>query len=250
MNQVLESDDKKPFLSHLEELRSRLVVSLLGVGVAFLITYGFKEKIFEFLMQPYIKIMPEHSYFIFTYVTEAFITYLKVSFVAALFLASPLILYEIWMFVAPGLYEHEKRYVYPFIIFGSILFLLGALFSYYVVIPFVYRFFVSYAAEFLVPMPDLKGYMGLTLKFLILFGLVFQLPLLAYYLGRAGILRYESIKKKRRVAILGIFIVSALLTPPDVMSQILLALPLMGLFEISLQVIRLSQKRKKEDGKT
>lgn len=249
MNQVLETDEKKPFLSHLEELRSRLIVSLIGVGIAFLFTYNFKEKIFEFLMRPYIKIMPEQSHFIFTYVTEAFITYLKVSFVAAIFLASPLILYEIWMFVAPGLYEHEKRFVYPFIIFGSILFLIGALFSYYVVIPFVYRFFVSFAAEFIVPMPDLKGYMGLTLKFLILFGFVFELPLLAYYLGRAGVVRYETLRKKRRVAILGIFIVSALLTPPDVMSQILLALPLMGLFEISLQVIRLSQK-KKEDGKT
>ncbi|MEM3427773.1 MAG: twin-arginine translocase subunit TatC [Nitrososphaerales archaeon] len=249
MSQVLETDEKKPFLSHLEELRSRLIVSLIGVGIAFLFTYNFKEKIFEFLMRPYIKIMPEQSHFIFTYVTEAFITYFKVSFVAAIFLASPLILYEIWMFVAPGLYEHEKRFVYPFIIFGSILFLIGALFSYYVVIPIVYRFFVSFAAEFIVPMPDLKAYVGLTLKFLILFGFVFELPLLAYYLGRAGVVRYETLRKKRRVAILGIFIVSALLTPPDVMSQILLALPLMGLFEISLQVIRLSQK-KKEDGKT
>ncbi|MCX7857221.1 MAG: twin-arginine translocase subunit TatC [Deltaproteobacteria bacterium] len=240
----IENEDKKPFLAHLEELRNRLLVSLIGIGVSFVFTYNFKEKIFEFLMKPYTKVMPDQSGFIFTYITEAFVTYLKVAFVAAIFLASPLILYEIWMFVAPGLYEHEKKYVYPFIFFGSISFIGGALFSYYVVIPYVYRFFVSFATEFIIPMPDLKGYMGLTLKMLILFGIVFEMPLLMYYLGRAGIVSHRFLKKNRRIAILGIFIVAAIVTPPDVTSQLLLAFPLIGLYEISILVVKFFGKRR------
>ncbi|MCS7281492.1 MAG: twin-arginine translocase subunit TatC [Desulfobacterota bacterium] len=244
MSHQRENGDKKPFLAHLEELRRRLIVCLSGIGFSFIITYSFKERIFEFLMKPYLKVMPDQSGFIFTYITEAFVTYLKVAFVAAIFLASPLILYEIWMFVAPGLYEHEKRYVYPFIFFGSILFVSGALFSYFVVIPYVYRFFVSFAQEFVVPMPDLKGYMGLTLKMLILFGFVFELPLVMYYLGKAGVISSETLKRKRKFAILGIFIVSAFLTPPDVTSQILLAFPLIGLYEISILILKVFGKKR------
>ncbi len=244
MSENVESEDRKPFLAHLAELRNRLIISLAGVGVAFIFTYNFKEKIFEFLMRPYIKVMPDQSGFIFTYITEAFITYLKVAFVAAIFLASPLILYEIWMFVAPGLYEHEKRYVYPFIFFGSLSFVGGALFSYYVVIPYVYSFFVSFATDYIIPMPDLKGYMGLTLKMLIFFGVVFEFPLVMYYLGRAGIVTHNTLRKKRKICILGIFIVAAIVTPPDVTSQILLALPLIGLYEVSILILKFFGKKK------
>jgi len=244
MSKTLEQEDKKPFLEHLAELRNRLIVSLIGVGIAFIFTYSFSKEIFNFLMAPYTKIMPEQSGFIFTYITEAFVTYLKVAFITAIFIASPLILYEIWMFIAPGLYEHEKRYIYPFIIFGSISFVGGALFAYYIVIPALYRFFVSFASQFIIPMPDLKGYMGLTLKMLVLFGVIFELPLVAYYLGKAKIITYESLKKKRKVAILSIFIVAAIITPPDVTSQILLALPLIGLYELSIVILRFLGRKK------
>jgi sec-independent protein translocase protein TatC len=240
-------DEKRPFVAHLKELRDRLVISIIGVGIAFIVTYLFKEKLFEFLMQPFISVMPPKSSFIFTSVTEAFITYFKISLVAALFLAAPVILYEVWMFVAPGLYEKEKRYVIPFITFGSLLFLAGALFCYSIVIPYIYRFFVSYAGEFIIPMPTLNNYMSLTLKLLVIFGFIFQMPLIAYYLARAGIINYRTLAGKRRYAILGIVVISAIITPPEVASQILMVIPMYGLYEISVLITRVFGKKEKTD---
>jgi sec-independent protein translocase protein TatC len=237
------SDEKQPFLSHLKELRDRLVACIIALGIAFGFTYYFKEKIFAFLMNPFIRVMPPKSSFIFTGITEAFITYFKISIVAALFVAAPVILYQFWMFVAPGLYEKEKKYVYPFIFFGSLCFACGGLFCYFIVLPYIFKFFVSYAAEFVIPMPDLKGYMSLTLKMLIIFGVIFELPLIAFYLGKAGIINSKMLASKRRYAILGIFILSAVITPPDVASQILLAIPLWGLYEISILITRFFGKK-------
>jgi sec-independent protein translocase protein TatC len=241
-------DEKQPFIAHLKELRDRLVVSLAGLAVAFIVAYSFKEKIFHFLMQPFIKVMPAGSSFIFTSITEAFITYFKVSLVAALFLAAPVILYEVWMFVAPGLYEKEKKYIAPFIIFGSFFFIGGALFCYYVTMPVVYHFFVSYAGTMIIPMPSLKEYMNLTLKMLIIFGLIFQMPLIAFYLAKAGIINYRGLAKKRRYAILGIAVLSAIITPPEVSSQLLMALPMYGLFELSVVIARVFGKKESIDG--
>jgi sec-independent protein translocase protein TatC len=242
------TDEKQPFFSHLKELRDRIVISLIAVAVAFVITYYFKEQLFAFLMKPFIKVMPAKSTFIFTGITEAFITYFKISLVAALFLAAPVILYEFWMFVSPGLYEKEKKYVYPFIIFGSLCFISGALFCYFIVMPAIYRFFVSYAADFIIPMPDLKDYMGLTLRLLIIFGGLFEMPLVAYYLARAGIVRARFLASKRRYALLGIVILTAVITPPDVASQILLAIPLYGLYELSIIIARVFGKKEVPDG--
>ena len=194
-------------------------------------------------MQPFVKVMPEKSSFIFTYVTEAFITYFKISFVAAIFISSPVILYQFWMFVAPGLYEKEKKYVLPFIFFGSLCFISGALFCYYILMPVIYKFFVSYAGNFIIPMPDLKGYMNLTLKLLVIFGLIFELPLVAFYLGKAGIINHRMLSTKRRYAILAIFILSAIITPPDISSQILMALPMWGLYELSIIITRFFGKK-------
>jgi sec-independent protein translocase protein TatC len=240
-------EEKAPFVSHLKELRNRLVVALVGVGAAFIITYIFKENIFAFLMRPFIEVMPPQSSFIFTSVTEAFITYFKVAIVAALFLASPLVLYEIWMFVSPGLYDAEKRYVFPFIAFGSVFFVAGGLFCYFAVLPTVFHFFVSYASSFIIPMPSLKEYMNLVLKMILIFGLIFQMPLVAYYLSKAGIINYRSLKKKRRYAILAIVIVSAIITPPEVTSQLLMAVPMYGLFELSLVIAKIWGKKEKTD---
>jgi sec-independent protein translocase protein TatC len=244
------TDEKQPFFSHLKELRDRLVVCIVAIAIAFIFTYYFKDKLFDFLMQPFIQVMPAKSSFIFTGITEAFLTYFKISVVAALFLAAPVILYEFWMFVAPGLYENEKKYVYPFIFFGSLCFLCGALFCYFVVMPNIYRFFVSYAREFVTPMPDLKNYMGLTLKLLIIFGIIFELPLVAFYLSRAGIINAKMLGKKRRYAILAIFIISAVITPPDVVSMILVALPLWGLYELGILIAKVFGKKETHDDAT
>lgn len=243
MDNQLPIEEKQPFVSHLKELRDRILVCVIALGVAFIFTFYFKEKIFDFLMQPFIKVMPEKSSFIFTYVTEAFITYFKISVVVAVFVSSPVILYELWMFVAPGLYEKEKKYIFPFIFFGSLCFICGALFCYYLVLPTTYKFFVSYAGEFVIPMPDLKGYMSLTLRMLVIFGLIFELPLIAYFLSRIGVINYKFLSSKRRYAILGIFILSAIITPPDMTSQILMAIPLWGLYELSILITRLFGKK-------
>ncbi len=236
-------DEKQPFVSHLKELRDRILVCVVALGIAFIFTFYFKERIFDFLMQPFVRVMPQKSSFIFTYVTEAFITYFKMSIVAAVFISSPVILYEFWMFVAPGLYEKEKKYLFPFIFFGSLCFICGALFCYYVVMPTVYRFFVSYGSEFVIPMPDLKGYMSLTLRMLVIFGVIFELPLVAYFLSKIGVINYRLLSSKRRYAILAIFIVSAIITPPDITSQVLMAIPLWALYELSILITRFFGKK-------
>lgn len=240
-------DEKQPFVSHLKELRDRLVICIAGVGVAFVVTYVFKERIFAFLMRPFIEVMPSGSSFIFTSVTEAFITYFKVALVAALFLGAPVILYEAWMFVSPGLYEKEKKYLFPFISFGSLFFIAGGLFCYFVVMPSIYRFFVGFAGPSITPMPSLREYMNLTLKLIVVFGLIFQMPLVAFYLSKAGIIKYRTLAKKRRYAVLAIVVVSAVITPPEVTSQLLMALPMYGLFELSVLIARVFGEKERTD---
>lgn len=239
-------DEKQPFLSHLTELRNRLLIAVVAFGIALVFTYSFKEQIFGILMQPFVAVMPKGSSFIFTSVTEAFMAYFKLSIVAAVFLASPVVLYELWMFVAPGLYEKEKRYVFPFIIFGSALFVIGALFCYFLVMPFLFSFFVGFGGNFVTPMPSLKEYIGLAIKLLVMFGLMFELPLLVYYLAKIGVIKHQTLARKRRYAILGIFVVSAVITPPDVASQMLMVVPMYGLYEVSIVIARVFGKKEEE----
>jgi sec-independent protein translocase protein TatC len=239
----INTDEKQRFFSHLKELRDRILICVIAVGIAFVVTYYFKEKIFLFLMEPFIKVMPLKSSFIFTGLTEAFVTYFKISIVSSLFLVLPVILYEFWSFVSPGLYEKEKRYVYPFMFWGSLCFLAGMAFCYFVIMPVLYKFFVSYSTEFIIPLPDLKSYMNLTLKMLALFGLLFEIPLVAYYLAKAGIINYKVLASKRRYAILAIFIVSAIIATSDAAGLIMVAVPLWGLYEISIIIVKLFGKK-------
>jgi len=239
----IDAGDKQPFLSHLKELRDRILVCVIAAGIVFVGAYSIKEKIFFFLMEPLIKVMPSQSSFIFTGVTEAFITYFKISLVSSLFLVMPVILYEFWCFVSPGIYEKEKRYVYPFMFFGSLCFLSGMLFCYFVVMPFLYKFFIGYATDFILPMPDLKSYMSLTLKILIFFGFIFEIPLVAYYLSRAGIIKYRILSSKRRYAVLAIFVVSAIISTSDAIGLILVAFPLWGLYELSILIVKFFGKK-------
>jgi sec-independent protein translocase protein TatC len=243
MSGPIHTDDKQPFLSHLKELRDRILICLVAVGIAFVLTYYYKEKIFLILMEPFLKVMPSKSSFIFTGITEAFVTYFKISIVSSLFLVLPVILYEFWSFISPGLYEKEKRYVYPFMFWGSLCFLSGIAFCYFVIMPFLYKFFISYSTEFIVPLPDLKSYMNLTLKMLALFGLLFEIPLVVYYLSKAGIVNYKVLASKRKYAVLAIFIVSAIIATSDAMGLIMVALPLWGLYEISILIVKLFAKK-------
>lgn len=239
-----DSDDKIPFTAHLEELRKRLITSFIAVAIGFAASYGFKEQLFQILTQPLISVMKEGETLIYTGLPEAFFTFLKVSFLSGLMIASPVIIYQFWMFVAPGLYDREKRLLIPVVFLSSIFFIGGALFGYFVVFPFGFDFFLSFATETIRPMPSMKEYLSFSAKLLLAFGLVFELPLVITFLARLGIVSVPFLKKNRKYAILLFFVGAALLTPPDVVTQVMMALPLMLLYEISIVGARIFGRKK------
>jgi sec-independent protein translocase protein TatC len=240
-------DVKMPFTAHLAELRKRLIICFIAIGIGFLIAYAYSSQIFEWLVQPLIGVLPPGDKLVFTALPEAFFIYIKTSFIAGIVLASPVIFYELWMFVAPGLYQKEKRYVLPFVVISSLLFAGGALFGYYVVFPVGFRFLVGFSTENIRALPSLQLYLSFCLKLLVGFGLVFELPVLAFFLGWAGIINARMMAKNRRIAILLVFIISAIVTPPDVVSQIMLAVPLYLLYEASIIIVRFTGRRKETE---
>jgi sec-independent protein translocase protein TatC len=239
-------DLQMPFTAHLAELRKRLIICFIAVGVAFSVAYAFSNEIFNWLVQPLIKVLPPGDKLVFTALPEAFFIYLKASLIAGIVLASPVIFYELWMFVAPGLHQKEKKFVLPFVIISTLLFAGGALFGYYLVFPVGFRFLVGFSTENIRALPSLQLYLSFCLKLLLGFGLVFEFPVLAYFLGRAGIINSRMMSKNRRIAVLLIFIIAAVITPPDVVSQIILAVPLYLLFEGSILIVKFTGRKKKE----
>ncbi len=242
----MDTEDKIPFTAHLEELRKRLITSFIAVGVGFALCYGFKERLFQVLTQPLIRVMQDGETLIYTGLPEAFFTFLKVSFLGGLMIASPVIIYQFWMFVAPGLYDREKRLLLPIVFLSTIFFVGGALFGYFIVFPYGFQFFLGFATETIRPMPSMKEYLSFSAKLLLAFGLVFELPLVITFLARLGIVSVPFLKKNRKYALLLFFIGAAILTPPDVVTQVMMALPLMLLYEISIIGARIFG-RKKED---
>ena len=233
-----------PFLSHLEELRTRLVRSAIAVGVCFLVAYFFKEELYYYLSLPVKEALPPGSKLIYTAPAEAFFTYLKVAFLAALVAASPVIFHQIWSFIAPGLYSHERRLIWPFVSISSVLFITGAVFCYAVVFPYAFNFFMSFATDDIQPMISLKQYLSFSSSLLLAFGVVFEMPLVLVFLGRLGVVNQKMLRKQRKFAILIMFVAAALFTPPDVVSQILMAMPLLVLYEISIWMVAASEKKK------
>ena len=237
-------DEKKlPLTSHLQELRKRLILSFVAVGAGFALCYAFAEKIFDVLSAPLLEKMPAGGSLIFTSVAEAFFTYMKVAFIAGLILASPFVLYQIWAFVAPGLYRHEKRYAVPFVLAGSFFFALGIFFAYYVALPVGFKFLLGFATDFIKPLPSMKEYLSFSIKFLLAFGLVFEFPVVLVLLARIGVIDAKTLARQRKYAILLIFIFAAVLTPPDIISQVLVAIPLMGLYELSILLSKIFGKK-------
>jgi sec-independent protein translocase protein TatC len=237
-------DEKKlPLTAHLQELRKRLILSFIAVGAGFVFCYAFAESIFNILAAPLIKMMPTGGSLIFISVAEAFFTYMKVAFIAGLILTSPFVLYQIWAFVAPGLYQKEKKYVVPFVLGGSVFFALGVLFGYFVALPVGFRFLLGYATDFIKPMPSMKEYLSFSIKFLLAFGLVFEFPVVLVLLARIGVVDAKTLARQRKYAILLIFIFAAVMTPPDLISQVLMALPLMGLYELSILLSKIFGKK-------
>lgn len=234
-------DDRMPFMEHLGELRTRIVRGLIGLLVGLLITFPFSQKIVDYLARP---IQATGNTLVFLAVTEAFWVQMKVALIVGLFLASPVILWQVWAFVAPGLHTHEKKYAGPFVIVGSLLFIGGGAFSLKVVTPFAIQFLLSYSRPGLQPMISIGSYVDFLLKFTLAFGLVFELPLALTVLARMGAVTPKALAKNRKYAILGAFVAAAVLTPtPDAFNQALMAGPLIILYEVGIVCARIFGKR-------
>ena len=232
-----EADDRPMgLMDHLSELRGRLVRCCLAVIVGFIACWAVVDPIFDALVDPLLKVLPDGSHAIYTTLPEGFFTRMHIAFVAGVFVSSPVIFYQIWSFIAPGLYEDEKRHILPVAFMSAVFFVSGGAFCYFVVFPQAFAFFVSYATDSIVAMPKVSDYLSFVLKLILAFGLVFEMPLFAFFLARMGIITAELMRRVRRYAILGIFIVAAILSPPDVVSQLLMAAPMLVLYEVSIYV--------------
>lgn len=245
---------RAPLLSHLIELRRRLLQCLFVFAVVFVGCYLMAEKIYHFLMQPLVKVFGEESgrRMIYTGLHEAFLTYLKLSFFAALFITLPLILIQIWKFIAPGLYRTEQRSVSILFTLTPVLFLLGAALAYYVVFPMAWGFFLSFESEAVagaLPVQleaRVSEYLGLVIQLILAFGLSFELPVVVLLMSYAGMINSTGLAAGRKYAVVGIFAVAALITPPDLISQIALGAPVLLLYEASIWMMRVLEKRRVE----
>jgi sec-independent protein translocase protein TatC len=241
----INEDLKMSLTEHLIELRKRLTYSLIALGIGFFVCYYFKDWLFTILTKPLTEVLPKSSYLIYTGLTQAFFTYMKIAFFASLILTSPFIIYQIWKFISPALLPKEKKYVVPFVFFSTLLFLSGVTFGYFVVLPPAFEFFVSFNNQYLHAMISFSDYLSFLVTFLLGFGISFQLPILIFFLAKLGIVTDKLLSKNRKYAILIIFVVAAVLTPsPDALSQILMAIPLMFLYEVSIFVAKFAARKK------
>jgi len=239
---------RMPFLGHLEELRSRLIKCFLAVVVAFLACYAFAEFIFSFLTAPLLQLETPDLSLIGTGVAEAFFVKIKVTFVASIFAAVPIILWQLWQFVAPGLYEHEVRYAQGFVFFGTLFFLMGAWFCYEVIFQVGFAFLLkTYESMKVEPAIRIGEYLSFASKLLLAFGVVFELPVFSFFLSRIGLIDHLFLIRQFRYAFLVIFIVAAILTPPDIVSQVLLALPLLALYGVSIGVAYFARRKDRDE---
>ena len=243
------------FISHLVELRKRLIHSLIFLTILFIFCYYFSEYIYGFLVDPYAEAVKNDNLdrrLIFTALQETFLTYLKVSFFAAFFITSPVILIQIWKFIAPGLYNHEKKAIMPYLVITPILFLLGGMLVYYLIMPLAIKFFLSFeslgAATNLPIQLEAKvnEYLSLVMKLIFAFGLSFQLPVVLSLLARIGVVDSQFLKQRRKYVVVIIFAAAAVLTPPDPVTQIGLAIPLLLLYELSIISVKFIEEKNKE----
>ena len=240
------------FISHLTELRQRLINSLIFLALLFVLCYFFSEYIYGFLVEPYaeaVKNDDTERRLIFTALQETFLTYLKVSFFAAFFVTSPFLLIQIWKFIAPGLYNHEKKAIMPYLVLTPVLFLLGGMLVYYLIMPLAIKFFLSFESTGLTTALPIQleakvnEYLSLVMKLIFAFGISFQLPIILSLLARIGFIDSVFLKERRKYVVIIIFAVAAVLTPPDPVTQIGLAVPLLLLYELSIISVKIIEKK-------
>ena len=255
-------NDKKnegtSFVEHFTELRSRLIKSVVYLFILFVISYTFAENIYNFLVEPYADAVKDdgtNRRLIFTALHETFVTYLKVAFFTAFFIGSPIMLIQMWKFIAPGLYRNEKKALLPYLIATPVLFLLGGMLVYYLVMPLAIKFFLSFETSAQInSLPiqleaKVNEYLSLIMRLIFAFGLSFQLPVLLNLLARVGIVDSEYLIKRRKYVVVIIFAVAAVLTPPDPITQIGLGIPLLLLYELSIFSVKIIEKKIKEKEK-
>ncbi|HEY0147517.1 MAG TPA: twin-arginine translocase subunit TatC [Allosphingosinicella sp.] len=245
-------DSRAPLMEHLIELRKRLIWSFITLGIAFAGCFYFADKIFAFLAQPLVDAFgPGQGRMIYTKLYEAFFVEIRVALFAAFFLAFPIIAMQIWLFVAPGLYAKEKRAFLPFLVATPVLFVMGAALAYYGVMPYAFHFFLGYEGSLggieQEALPAVGDYLSLVMHFIFAFGIAFLLPILLMLLERAGLVTRKQLVDGRRYAILIAFVIAAVATPPDILSQFMLAVPLILLYELSLIAIWFTERRRAKD---
>lgn len=233
-----EHDVRMPLTAHLEELRARLIRIMIGTFIGFGLCYGFSEYLVAFLTEPLTRLAPEDAIVIGTGVTDAFFTKLKVSFIGGLFVASPWVFFQLWAFVAPGMYEQEKRIALPFSFAATVFFVAGAAFCYQLVFPVAFAFFLKeFGSVGIAPQIRITEYLTFVSRMLLAFGVTFELPVVTFFLARIGLVTHKTLIGYTRYAIVAIFVAAALLTPgPDIASQLLMATPLLVLYGLSIGV--------------
>ena len=234
---------------HIEELRSRLIKIVIVFFVFFIISFLWWKNIFAFLAKPATDVLhtSPNSEMIFTNLVEPFVTAVKVSLYTALFASLPIILYQLWKFIAPGLYENEKKMALPFVIFGTLMFYIGAAFAYFVVFPIGFKVLITFGGDNFTAMLKISEYVSVALKIMIGFGIAFELPVLSYFLAKLSLITDKTLKEFFRYAVVIIFIVAAVLTPPDLFSQLAMATPLLVLYGLSIWIAKVVNPYKEEE---
>ncbi len=241
---LLDNLADMPITEHLIELRSHLIKICIAVLVIFLALVGFSRELYDFLSNPLVAQLPANSTMIATDITSNFMAPIRLTIFVAAFFAMPYILYQIWSFVAPGLYKHEKKVAVPVLLASITLFYAGVAFAYFVVLKGVLKFFIMFAPQNVLPMTDIDSYLSFALKLFMVFGLTFEIPVVTFLLILVGIVSIESLEDKRRYIIVGCFAVAAIVTPPDGVSMLMLAFPMWLLFELGLFLAKVLIKDK------
>ena len=234
------------FLEHLEDLRKRIFISFLVILGGVIPGWFLSKPLYAILSRPLTQYLPEGTKLVFTKLTEPFLVYMKIAFMASVFFTAPILFFQAWKFIAPGLYKREKKYILPFVFFSTLFFFGGALFGYYIVYPWACRFFINIGSDFQ-SMIVINDFLNFTIKFLLGIAFVFEMPTLVFFLAKVGVVSAGWMIRKFKYAVLVIFIIAAIVTPsPDMISQVVLAVPMLGLYGLSILIAWLVGKKKKK----